>query len=324
MRYGTVAGVDKPVSRLALGTMIVNTSCLDDSFALLDAALDAGLNTLDLALVYGGGGSERAVGQWLEARGNREQVVILTKGCHPNADRRRVTPYDIGADLHDSLARLRTDYIDLYLLHRDDPEAPVGPIVETLNDYQRQGKIRAFGGSNWTHERLQAANDYAAAHGLTPFGASSPHYSLAEQVQDPWGPGCVGISGPGQAEARAWYARTALPVFAYSSLARGFFSGRLTRAAFAADPEIVDGACRTAYCHEVNFQRLDRATELAAEKGVSVPQIALAYVLAQPELDLFPIVGAANADEIAANVAALEIALTADELAWLDLAREGR
>jgi len=209
------------------------------------------------------------------------------------------------------------------VLHRDDPDLPVGPIVECLNRLHTKGKIRAFGGSNWSHQRLQQANDYALAHGLLPFTASSPHYSLAEQVDDPWGPGCVGISGPGQVAARDWYQATGLPAFAYSSLARGFFSGRISRANWAAVQERVDGACKRAYCHEVNFQRLDRAEELAAEKGVSVPQIALAYVLGQP-LNLFALIGAANADEVAANVAALDITLTAAEMAWLDLRADER
>jgi aryl-alcohol dehydrogenase-like predicted oxidoreductase len=315
MNQGHVEGVAQPVSRLALGTMIVGPDRLDASFALLDAAVAHGFNTLDIAHVYGGGGSERAVGQWLAARGHRDRLVILTKGCHPNADRARVTPYDLLSDIHDSLTRLRTDYIDIYLLHRDDESAPVGPIVETLNELKAMGKVRAFGGSNWRHERIQAANDYAAAHGLVPFAASSPNYSLAEQVDDPWGPGCVGLGGPQQADARAWYAASGLPIFAYSSLGRGFFSGRLTRDNYA---ELADGACRTAYCHEINFQRLDRVTQLAAEKGVSVPQIALAWVLAQP-LNVFALVGAADEGEIRGCVEAAEMELTAAECAWLDL-----
>lgn len=323
MLYGRVAGVDRPVSRLVLGTMIIHTERLEESFALLDAAVAAGINTLDCAHVYGGGASERAVGEWMQARGNREQVVILSKGCHPTVDRRRMTSYDLAAELHDSLARLKTDTIDIYLLHRDDPDQPVGPIVEALNEHHAAGRIRAFGGSNWRHERIEAANEYAEAHGLVPFAVSSPHFSLAEQVDDPWGPGCVGISGPKEAAAREWYRRTQLPVFAYSSLGRGFFSGRITRANYAAIQDQIDAACRRAYCHEVNFRRLDRAERLAAEKGAGVAQVALAYVLGQP-LNVHALVGAANADEIAANVAALDLALTEAEMEWLDLRRDDR
>lgn len=323
MPYGRVEGVDKPVSRLVLGTMIIHTNALEESFALLDAAVALGYNTLDCAHVYGGGGSERAIGQWMQARGNREQIVILTKGCHPNVDRKRVTPFDLAADLHDSLARLQTDYIDIYLLHRDDPEVPVGPLVEVLNHYYRIGKIRAFGGSNWRHKRIQEANDYARAQGLIPFTASSPHFSLAEQVQDPWGPGCVSLSGPHEAAARAWYAAHQMPIFAYSSLARGFFSGRITRGNFPQIQETLDPACRRAYCHEVNFQRLDRAYLLAREKNVTVAQIALAYVLHQP-LNIFALVGAANREEAQANMEATALSLTEDEMAWLDLRRDER
>ena len=127
MLYGTVPGVTKPVARLVEGTIMLSTSKLDEGFALLDGILAMGGTTFDTAHGYGNGEAERTLGRWMEARGNRDQVVILSKGAHHNQDRQRVTPYDITADLHDSLARLRTDYIDLYILHRDDPSQPVGP-----------------------------------------------------------------------------------------------------------------------------------------------------------------------------------------------------
>jgi aryl-alcohol dehydrogenase-like predicted oxidoreductase len=321
MQYGTIEGVDKPVARLVLGTMIVSSRDLERSFALLDAVFALGGNALDTAHVYAGGDSERGIGQWMFERGNRDQVVVISKGCHHNADRKRVTPFDLAADLYDSLARLQTDYIDIYLLHRDDPDRPVGPIVEALNEHWQAGRIRAFGGSNWTHERIQEANEYATTRGLQSFTASSPNFGLAEQVLDPWGPGCVTLSGPQNVEARAWYEANRMPVFAYSSLARGFFSGRITPRNFKRTQKTLDRACRTAYCHEVNFKRLERAMALAGELGVTVPQIALAYVLGSP-LDVYPLVGAANGDEFAQNVQALDLSLTAAQRAWLNLERE--
>lgn len=317
MQYASIAGVDKPVSRLVLGTMIINRGEREKSYALLDAAAAQGITALDCALVYAGGESERCVGDWLAARGNRERTVIITKGCHHNADRQRVTPWDIASDLHDSLARLKTPYVDVWLLHRDDTSVPVGPIVEALDGLRRQGKIRAYGGSNWTHARLAEANAYASAHGLAPFTASSPNFSLAEQVRDPWGPGCVSLGGPANAAARAWYATAAMPVLAYSSLARGLLSGRLSRANWDEAAKILDHAAYTAYAHEVNLQRLDRLHELAAKRGCTVAQLALAWVLQQP-IQVHALVGAATAEEIAACVQALEIRLTAAEIAWLD------
>lgn len=318
MHYSTIPGIAKPVSRLILGTMIISAQEKERSFALLDAVFEMGGNALDTAHIYAGGNSERGIGQWMRARGNREQVVIISKGCHHNADRKRVTPFDLAADLHDSLARLQTDYVDVYLLHRDDPSLPVGPIVEAFNEHWRAGRIRAFGGSNWTHERIQAANDYAAAHGLQPFTASSPNYGLAEQVLDPWGPGCVTLSGPQNAAVRAWYQDSQMPVLAYSSLGRGFFSGRITPANFDETRGALDKACLTAYCHDVNFRRLERAMVLAEERGATVPQIALAYILRSP-LNIFPLIGAATGEEFAQNLAALDLALSEEERAWLNL-----
>jgi aryl-alcohol dehydrogenase-like predicted oxidoreductase len=321
MQYGTVDGVSKPVSRVVLGTMIINLAEKEKSFALLDAAVDLGCTTLDIAAVYGGGNSERCVGEWMQARGNREKVVVLTKGCHHNQDRKRVTPYDLAADIADAMARLKTEYIDIYLLHRDDTGVPVGPIVEAFNEHLRAGRIRAFGGSNWSHQRIAEANAYAKAKGLRGFTASSPNFGLAEQVNDPWGPGCETISGPQKAEARAWYQQTRLPVFAYSSLGRGLLSGRISRENWEQSKALLDGAATHAYAHECNFRRLDRLHQLAKERGVTVPQLALAWIRNQP-LEVYALVGAANREELANSIAGSELTLSAEERDWLDLRAE--
>jgi aryl-alcohol dehydrogenase-like predicted oxidoreductase len=257
----------------------------------------------------------------MEARENRDNVVIVSKGGHPNADRKRVTPFDISSDLFDSLARLRTDSIDVYLLHRDDPDVEVGVIVEALNEHHRAGRIKALGGSNWPESRIRAANDYAARHGLIGFAASSPNYSLAEQVHDPWGPGCTTIGGPAHAADRQFYRDNPIAVLAYSSLARGLLSGRITRANFETEKELLDRACRTAYCHEVNLQRLERAQALAAKLGRSVPEVALAFILNQG-LNVVALVGAANRGEIESTASATEIELSPADLDWLDLATD--
>jgi aryl-alcohol dehydrogenase-like predicted oxidoreductase len=322
MEYGRVPGIDKPIARLVQGTVMVNSKELQQSFQLLDEIYALGGNTFDTAHVYGQGDNERTVGRWVRERGLREQLVIIGKGAHHNADRKRMTPFDISADIHDSLARFQFDYIDLYLLHRDDPTQPVGPIVEVLNEHLAAGRIRAFGGSNWAHTRVQAANAYAQAHGLTPFIASSPNFSLAEQFQEPW-EGCITISGPANTEARAWYQAQATPLFTWSSLAGGFFSGRFTRDNLDTFTAYLDKLCVTSYCYEANFQRLERVKQLAAERGMSIPQIALAYVMSQP-LNIFALVGCANGAEFQANIAAMNLKLDEDTLAWLDLRRASR
>jgi len=324
MRYGRIAGVNKPVSRVVQGGTMLGSD-LDErqSFALLDQVYALGCNTIDTAHVYCGGNSERIIGRWLQERNLREQIVIITKGAAHSADRRRLTPFDITSDLHDSLARLKTDEIDLYLLHRDDLAVPVEPILDTLNEHLRSGRIRAFGASNWSHARIELANAYALANGLEPFVTSSPQYSLAESLDEPW-PLCVSISGSAGVAAREWYARTQMPLLIWSPLASGFFSGRYRRDnlhQFGAR-EWEEVAVRT-YSNESNFQRLDRANILAAEKGLSAAQIAVAYVMNQP-MDTFAIVGPHSREKFQANIEASDVRLTAQEMDWLDLKTENR
>ena len=312
MKTVKLPGNDKPLSQIIMGTMIIGLKNYEESAALLDSAMKFGINSFDIAYVYGGGDSERAVGRWMEERKNREQVYIITKGAHPDG-KSKLNPVDITSDLTESLDRLRTDYIDAYFLHRDDPEKEVGPIMDILHEHHAAGRIRAFGGSNWTHTRIAEANAYAAAKNQTQMTVSSPNYGLCEQVDDPWGPGCVTISGDMGREGREFYEKTGMPVFAYSSLGRGMLSGRTTRENYR---EVLDGAAIKAYAHEVNFAKLDRAVELAAKKGVSIPQIALAYLLCQ-HLKVFPIVGAADERELAEVAAVIDISLTESECAWL-------
>ena len=322
MEYSTIPGIEKNISQLVQGCIMLNRNNKDEGFALLDAAFAAGINAYDSAHLYGGGEVDRMLGLWTEARGNREEVVIIGKGAHLNQDRNRVTPYDIDADMADSLVRLRCDYIDIYLLHRDDPTVPVGPIVEKLNEHHAKGNIRVFGGSNWTPERLAEANEYADMHDMVPFVCSSPNFCLAEQFEEPW-TDCLSISGPSQAAARQWYSDQNMPLFTWSSVARGFFSGKITSANAEEVRDQFDGSMPKSYYYPENFQRLDRAWTLAGEKGLTVPQIALAYVLSFP-LNIHALVGAMNADEIASNIEALNTQLSEQEMAWLDLRSEAR
>ncbi|MCE2441353.1 MAG: aldo/keto reductase [Candidatus Latescibacteria bacterium] len=323
MKYGRVEGIDKPVPRLVQGTLMLSTDNLEGGIAFLDSVRAQGCNGFDTAPVYGNGQAERALGAWMDRRGNRSDVFILSKGCHPNADRgRRVTVFDLASDLFDSLARLKTDYIDLYLLHRDDPGVPVGPLVEALNEHVSEGRIRAFGGSNWSANRIREANCYARNHGLRPFVASSPNFSLAVRVKEVW-EGCLSISGPQGAEERAWYRESQMPVFSWSSLAQGFFSGLLTRENITGMASEITEGCAQVYGYEENFVRLERAIELAGERGKTVAQIALAFLYNQP-LNVFTVSGCRSAEESRLNREAMEVRLTPEELDWLDLRREKR
>ena len=320
MKYGEVAGVGKKISRLVQGIIQINVKDDAEGFAQMDAAWEAGVTAVDSAYIYGGGASDKFVGRWAKERGVRDELVILAKGCHHNDLRKRVTPYDIGTELHDILARMQTDYVDLFVLHRDDPSYPVEPIVDALNQYVREGKIRAFGGSNWTTARLEEANTYAQSSGQIPFAVSSPNFSLAEQVKEPWAE-CVSISGPQGESERAWYKAHDTPLFTWSSMAGGFWSGRYDRENLAQATSGQDKLVADCYGYPQNFERLDRVKKLAQAKNLTVPQIALAYVLHYP-LNIYALVGSANADELKSNVVALNTDLTPEEMAYIDLRSE--
>ena len=285
---------------LVLGTAFYRTAGEDFSTELLDAWLELGGNVIDSAREYGE--SERVLGRWLGDSGRRDDVVVLTKGAHQHAGRHRVTPADISADLLESLDVLGVASIELYLLHRDDPSQPVGPLVEVLNEHRRGGRIGAFGGSNWSTTRLDEANEYARTHGLEAFSCSSPGLSLAQQSEPPW-PDCLSAD---DAYSRAWYERTGMPVFAWSAQAGGFFAG-----ADAPDVARVYGSDR-------NSERLRRAAQLGARIGHTANAVALAWVLGQP-FPTYAIIGPRTVDELLRSVAALEIELTQEEQRWLDL-----
>ena len=311
MMFGRVEGVAKPVSRVVMGTMVMHDKRLPYSFALMDDFYERGGNCFDTAYVYAGGGSERAVGQWLKARDIRDEVVVIAKGAHtPNC-----TPEGLTQELNESLQRLQLDSADIYMLHRDNLEIPVGEFVECLNEHKNAGRIDSFGGSNWSRERLQEANEYAAQKGLTGFSSSSVNFSLAQWNEPMW-PGCYAGS---DAESNAWYQKTQMPLFAWSSQASGFFTGRFSR-------QDRDGALQNPQISEVarvwfndeNFARLERVQELAKQKNVGTTQIALAYVLHQ-SLNIFALIGPQTIEETRTSLIALGVSLSPEELNWLDL-----
>ena len=317
MKYAEIPYVDKKVSRIIYGTAAPPFLEGGDGNELLDAVFSAGVNAFDTARNYAL--AEKSLGQWMEDRQNRDEVVILSKCGHPDADgTKRINETDIRKDLAESCGYLKTEYIDIYLLHRDDPDMEVGPIVEIMNALHAEGKIGAFGGSNWTHQRIEAANEYAYAHDLVPFSVSSPNFGLADQVEDPWGGGCITISGPANEEARAWYRRTQMPVIAYSSLGRGLFSGRVRGDRPELAAEVMDEVAMKGYGYPENFERLRRCEELARKKNCTVPQIAMAWIYCQ-NINSFAVVNTGKTGRMQENIDALHIDLAEDESLYLDL-----
>ena len=320
MEYVEIPYVNKPVSRILYGTSMPPFLMGGDGNELLDAIYETGVNTFDTARGYMA--AEKSLGNWIEEKNIREKIVILSKCGHPSMfGKKRVSEKEIRKDFSKSANYLKTDYIDIYLLHRDDPKVEVGSIVETFNAMHAEGKIGAFGGSNWTHQRIAEANEYANNHNLIPFSVSSPNFGLAEQIQDPWGGGCITISGPSNEAAREWYLKNQLPVVAYSSLGRGLFSGKLKSNNTENAREVMDMFALKGYGCPENFERLRRCEILAAEKKCTVPQIAMAWLFNQ-KLNTFAVVSTSKASRMQENIDALHLELSEDEILYLDLQKE--
>ncbi len=316
MVYGRVDGVDKPISRLVMGCD--NQPSAAHAFVMFDDFYEAGGNTFDTAYIYGGGAMERFLGHWIANRGLRNEVVVIGKGAHTPLNH----PEHLPIQLSESLERLQTDHLDLYFLHRDNPDVKVSEWIEVLNRERDAGHFHAFGASNWSLARIEAANDYATQHDLEGFVAVSNNFSLAQMIDPVW-PGCIAASNTAFAE---YLESNQLALFPWSSQARGFFTARADRiqqqlgsgidTSFGNQPS--DAEMQRCWFSEDNWNRRDRATELAAVHGVEPISVALAYVLKQP-FPCFPLIGPRQLSETRSSLGALSINLSAGERDWLNL-----
>jgi aryl-alcohol dehydrogenase-like predicted oxidoreductase len=285
-----------------------------ETFALLDRFVELGGNFIDTARIYSDWlpgelrRSERVLGDWLTARRHRASLVIATKGAHPfieSLDVPRTSAAEIRDDLEGSLRTLRTDVVDLYWLHRDDPARPVSHFIDLLNVFLREGKIRAFGASNWSVARLRAAHDYARASGQQGFIAN-------QQSRPPPFTGWVKFD----AEMDRFHRETGLAVIPYTSQAHGFFS-KLALPPAQRPANFAEHEFHT----PPNLAAGKTVLELAAAKGVAPSAIVLAYLRSRP-FPVIPIVGARTPAQLADSFAALPVQLSRDELAALEAASQ--
>ena len=300
MEYARIPGVDKRVSKMIFGCD--NQQTFPHGAAVWDDWVERGGNAFDTSWVYGRGTQEILLGKWIKARGNRDDVVVTVKGAHTP----RCLPDLLIEDFHTSLERLQFDFADIYVMHRDNPDVPIGEFVDVLNDLIGQGLIRgALGGSNWSIDRFEAFNEYASNHGKQGMVVLNNNLSLARMVKPVWN-GCIHVS---DARSRAWLERTGTTNFSWSSQARGYFLSEHERLKLGqANFECWDAPD--------NRARRQRAEQLAAKKGCSAINIAAAYVLRQP-FPSFALVGPRTIHETATTIPALDIDLTREEIDWL-------
>ena len=302
-----IGSSDLEVTRLCLGGNVFGwTADRDTSFAVLDAYVAAGGNFVDTADSYfwrapgnSGGESESLIGEWMASRGNRDSVVVATKvGSWP--ERKGLSAKNIAEAVDDSLRRLRTDRIDLYYAHRDDPDTAQEETADAFDALVRAGKVRAIGASNFTADRLRSALEISARDGLASYVALQPHYNLVEreEYENALAP-LVGSEG--------------LACMPYYALAKGFLTGKY-RPDTQVDSQRSEGAL--AYLDDRGRAVLAVLDEIAAGHQVPVPAVALAWLAAQPTVTA-PIASARTPEQLAALLPMLDLQLTDDELRLL-------
>ncbi len=310
MRYAEFCGRETAV--IALGTMDFGGK-IEEGRAreFMDAYVEIGGNFIDTARIYGDfvrkiqGGSEQVIGRWMEDRRCREQIVLGTKGGHPDPATMhtgRLSHGEILDDMRRSLDNLRTDCVDVYWLHRDDVSRPVEDILESLTDLVESGMTRFVGVSNWKPERIVEANASAAQHGLVKLYANQPQFSLARQIVVEDETLCQ-MDG----EIYAMHVRENMPCVCFSSQAKGFLS-KLDQGGEAILPD----KARRRYLCEENLAVFERCRALSAQTGLSVNAIALAWLTSQP-FPTFPIAGVSKMEHIEALREAGDAILTAQQ-----------
>ncbi len=306
MIYSEIDGIKS--SKIILGRDCTSKA-LDKKvfFRGMDVYAANGGNHLDTAHLYCGGESEKLVGEWIKTK-KRDDFIITTKGAHFNElpEKTRFTKTEIEKDLDESLKRLSLDYVDIYMLHRDDIRVPAAVVIDILNEFVKKGKIKKFGCSNWRAGRIEEANGYAAKSNQNGFCISQIKTSLG--ITAPTYEDKTGLVEMDNTEYE-YYKEKAMPVSAFASQAKGFFQ--------KIEENLISEKCRERYYCGENLSRFDRAKRLADEKNVSITAVVLSYLYSQ-ETDVFPIIGGSSAEQIADSMKYSDFLLTKEELKYLE------
>ncbi len=308
--------INKPISQIGLGTVAYNIEYKEKWHKILDYFVEHGGTLIDTARGYST--SEEVIGNWMEKRSIRDKVVIITKcgltsqGVLPEEN----YPDLVHNELSTSLQTLRTDYVDIYMLHRDNLEMTVEEILEPLNEEIAKGKVKILGASNWEYRRVEEANQYAYKHNMKGFALVSNTISLAFPAAAFY-PGLISTDKMGE----RWHIETGIPLIPWSSLARGFFTGKYTpemRNTVSLKSDTFTARMLKVYCTDENFERLNRAKKLGEEKGYTAMEVALAWLLYKP-YPIVPLVGPRECEELESCFKALSLSLTEKEVKWLNL-----
>lgn len=307
------------LSKVIFGSCYFGTNISrEESFRLMDLYYKLGGRTIDTARSYaswlpnGEQASEKTIGEWIKRNNNRGELTIITKGGHPpfdNMNKPRLSAECLTKDLHESLEALGTDYVDVYLIHRDHEDVPVEEIMDTLHSFVKQGLVRAVGASNWSISRILKANSYAIKNGKTPFSVSQIQWSLAYCTPESWGDDTLKCMNKAEYNG---YIENNIPVMAFSPQAKGFFSKYIEQGMQGLNQKIIKR-----FVNETNLKRADRVKQLSERTGYSPAAIAIAFITSNP-LEGFAVVGCSNCEQLADTIKGADIVLDAKIIDWLE------
>lgn len=300
------------VSAFAFGTSQKPFENGVDCSKLLDAVIESGINYIDTARCYQK--AEKTIGNWLSKRNIRENIVIQSKGGLDNIiGFRRIKKSCIAKDLEKSLKALQTDYIDIYLLHRDDERVKVSTIVEFMNDFIKEGKIKAWGVSNWKIDRILKANEYAKENRLIGIAVSEPQFSLVNTIKEPW-PRCYSVSGSEKSEEIELYKKHNITMVPYSVLARGLLTGKVKSTDdIGYIKHNMDYFAKKAYLNQENIKTLSKLEQIARNNDISVPNVVLSYMVNNLE-NIIPIIATSKIDRLKNLVLSSKIKLSKNDI----------
>lgn len=321
MQYRRLGHGPLTVSEISLGNWLTMGAAVEKATAIrcVHVALDLGVTLFDTANMYGAGEAERVLGEALRSSGrSRDQYLIATKVFNPVGDGtgQGLSAEQIALQLDRSLERLGVESIDLYQCHRYDKEVPLEETLEALDRAVQSGKVRSIGLSEWPVEKIDAAAELTAQHGWTPMTSSQPQYSLLWRKPE--------------AAVFAACREHGLGNIVYGPLAQGVLTGKYkpgqppppdSRAADAKSNFAMETLGRRFRSDEV-WAAVDGLKPIAAELGLTMPQLALAWVLRRAEVTS-AIIGASRPEQVVANVAASGVKLPEQALARIDAALAG-
>lgn len=319
MKFLTIPRTSLNISSICLGTGSFGSD-IDRkiSYDVLDVYFSQQGNFIDTAHIYGDwlpgerSASEKLIGTWMHERKNRGQVILATKGAHPflhNYPTPRMTPRETLEDLEASLLNLQTDTIDLYWLHRDNPERPVEEILEFLESQVKSGKIRYYAASNWSAERLRSAQEYASGHGLYGFVADQMLWNAAVLDRTAINDATLVAMNT---DLFGFHNHSGMAAIPYSSQANGLFSHMMNNTLEKMNPGILKQY--PLIKNQIRFQHIQ---EIAQTNHLNLTQVVLAYLICQP-FPTIPIIGPKNRQQVNDSLLAADTHLTTEQIAWIE------